>query len=82
MQPLTVRPLTDAEREALEAGLRSSVARTLRRAQIVLASARGEHVLAIARAVDCNGPAVRNALHAVHASGIAARTPGVSAPHL
>ena len=37
-----MRPLTDAEREALEAGLRSSDAFTLRRCQILLASARGE----------------------------------------
>src|ERR671914_722469 len=40
--PLLVRPLTDAERQALEAGLRSPAAFTLRRAQILLASSRGE----------------------------------------
>jgi hypothetical protein len=36
-----VRPLTDAERETLEANLRSPDAFVLRRAQIVLASAGG-----------------------------------------
>jgi hypothetical protein len=38
--PLFVRPLTDAERQALEAGLHSSDAFVLRRCQILLASAR------------------------------------------
>ena len=78
--PLFVRPLTDAERDALEAGLRSSLAFTLRRAQIVLASARGDHVPAIARALGCNEQTVRNALHAFNAAGLAALTPGSSRP--
>ena len=52
--PLLVRPLTDAERQVLEAGLRSPAAFTLRRAQVLLASARGEHVPAIARALGCH----------------------------
>ena len=34
--PLLVRPLTDAERQALEAGLRSPAAVALRRCRIVL----------------------------------------------
>jgi hypothetical protein len=46
--PLYVRALTDAEHKALEAALRSSDAFVLRRAQILLASARGELVGAIA----------------------------------
>ena len=46
--PIFVRPLTDAEREQVEAGLRSSDAFVLRRCQIVLASARGERAPAIA----------------------------------
>src|SRR5215207_963188 len=40
-RPIFVRPLTDAERESLEAGLRSPDAFTLRRCQILLASERG-----------------------------------------
>jgi transposase len=78
--PLLVRPLTDAERQALEAGLRSPAAFTLRRAQIVLASARGAHVPAIARTLGCSEQAVRNAIHAFHRDGLAALTPGSSRP--
>jgi hypothetical protein len=40
-QPIFVRPLSDAERESLAAGLRSSDAFTLRRCQILLVSERG-----------------------------------------
>jgi transposase len=79
--PLMVRPLTDAERRALEAGLRSSAAFTLRRAQILVASARGAHVPAIARTLGCDEQTVRNALHAFNATGVAALTPGSSRPH-
>jgi hypothetical protein len=38
-----VRPLTDAERQTLEAGLRSPEAFTLRRCRILLASADGKN---------------------------------------
>jgi transposase len=78
--PLMVRPPTDAERRALEAGLRSPAAFTLRRTQILLASARGDHVPAIARTLGCDEQTVRNALHAFNATGIAALTPGSSRP--
>jgi transposase len=78
--PLMARPLTDAERRALEAGLGSSTAFTLRRAQILLASARGDHVPAIARTLGCNEQTVRNAIHAFNATGVAALTPGSSRP--
>ena len=78
--PLMVRPLTDAERTALEAGLRSPAAFTVRRAQILLASARGEHAPAIARALGCDEQTVRNALRAFAAQGLAALTPGSSRP--
>jgi hypothetical protein len=40
-RPIFVRPLSDAERKTLEAGLRSSDAFVLRRCQILLASSRG-----------------------------------------
>ena len=78
--PLLVRPLTDAERSALEAGLRSPAAFAVRRAQILLASARGEHVPAIARALGCHEQTVRNAIHAFAAHGTAALTTGSSRP--
>jgi transposase len=64
----------------LEAGLRSPVAFTLRRSQIVLASARGETVPAIARALGCSEQTVRNAIHAVAAAGAAALRPGSKRP--
>ena len=79
--PLLVRPLTDAERRALEAGLRSPLAFTVRRAQILLASARGEHGPAVARSLGCNEQTVRNALHAFAAQGLAALIPASSRPH-
>jgi hypothetical protein len=64
--PLYVRTLTDAERKALEAALRSSDAFVLRRAQILLASARDEQVGAIAAVVGYSGQAVRQVIHAFH----------------
>jgi transposase len=76
-----VHPLTEAERAALEAGLRSTVVFTVRRCQIVLASARGEHTPAIARMLGCDTQTVRNAIHAFHQDGVAALTPGSHVPH-
>jgi transposase len=75
-----VRPVTDAERDALEAGLRSSAAFTLRRAQILLASARGERTPAIAAALGCSDQTVRNAIRAFDRMGAAALTPGSHRP--
>jgi transposase len=74
--PIFVRPLTDAERERVEAGLRSSDAFTLRRSQILLASARGERAPAIARQLGCDDQTVREAIHAFAATGLAALRPG------
>jgi len=71
-----VRPLTDAEREQVEAGLRSSSAFVLRRCQILLASARGERAPAIARQVGCDDQTVREAIHAFNATGLAALQAG------
>lgn len=69
-KPIFVRPLTDAERTRLEAGLRSNNAFVLRRCQILLASARGERPPEIARAVGCNDQTVRNVIRAFEAQGI------------
>jgi transposase len=79
--PLFVRSPTDSERQALAAGLRSADAFTLRRCQMVLASARGECVPAIARSLGCGEQSVRNALHAFDISGVAALGKGSSRPH-
>ena len=68
--PLHVRPVTDAERCALEDSLRSPDAFVLRRAQIVLASAAGERVGQIAPRVGFSGQAVRNVIHAFNQRGL------------
>jgi transposase len=79
--PLFVRALTDGERQALEAGLHSGRAFTLRRAQILLASARQEPVPQIARALGCSEQCVRNTIHAFQEQGVAALQPRSHAPH-
>ena len=79
--PLIVRPPSEEERQVLAAGLRSADAFTLRRCQIVLASARGERVPAIARSLGCGQQTVRNALHAFDRAGVAALVAGSSRPH-
>ncbi len=62
-RPIYVRPLTDAERKTLEAGLRSPDAFTLRRCQILLASDAGQNAYQIARNLGCNPQTARNAIH-------------------
>jgi transposase len=68
--PKFVRPLEDAEREALAAGLRSSDAFTLRRCQILLASARGERAPRIAAQLGCDDQTVLDALAAFNTRGL------------
>src|SRR5262245_52307791 len=70
--PIYVRPVTDAEREQLTAGLRSSDAFVLRRCQILLASARGERAAGIARHVGCDDDTVRRVITAFNTQGVAA----------
>lgn len=81
MPPIFVRSLTDAERQQLKAGLRSSDAFVLRRCQILLASARGEHAPQIARHLGCNDQTVRNVIKAFNQAGLAALGKGSSRPH-
>jgi transposase len=64
-----VRPLTATERARLHAGLRSANAFTLRRCQILLASAARQSPALIARNLGCTAHSVRNALHAFQAEG-------------
>jgi transposase len=68
--PLFVRELSDAERRALQAGLRSREAFTLRRAQILLASADRQRPTTIAVHVGCAVGTVHNALHAFEEEGV------------
>jgi transposase len=79
--PIFVRPLTDAERAALTAGLRSPDAFTLRRCQILLASARGTRAPRIAEQLGCDDQTVLDALHAFNAPGLDALHKGSSRPH-
>jgi transposase len=68
--PIFVRALSEAEQAAIEAGLRSSEAFTLRRSQILLASHRGQCPSEIAKYLGCATQTVRNAIHAFHESGL------------
>src|SRR5215216_1808541 len=67
--PLFVRELSDADRRALHAGLRSREAFTLRRAQILLASAEGERPSRIAARVGCAVGTARNTIRAFEKQG-------------
>ena len=64
----------------MTAGLRSSHACTVRRCQILLASAEGQHTTAIACTLRCTPQTVRNAIHAFPQQGAAALMPGSSRP--
>jgi DNA-binding NarL/FixJ family response regulator len=76
--PLFVRPLTEKERAELEAGRRSSQGFTVRRSQMLLASAKGESTTRIAKLLGCNDQTVRNAIHDFHQRGLAALSPAIS----
>jgi len=79
--PLFIRPLSDAEREQLRAGLRSDDAFTPRRCRILLASAQGRDARAIARNLGCSPGTARNAVKAFHAEGLACLKEKSSRPH-
>jgi len=81
-RPIYVRPLSDAERKSLEAGLRSPDAFTLRRCQILLASADGKNAYQIARNLGCNPQTARNAIHKFNEEGLQeALRRGSNRPH-
>ena len=79
--PLFVRPLTADERATLETGLRSASAFTVRRCQILLASAEQHPTPTIARELRCTDQTVRNTIHAFHQRGLAVLQPRSSRPH-
>src|SRR5215210_5596716 len=78
--PIFVRPFTDAERQAVETGLRNSGAFTMRRCQRLLASSRGERATHIARSLSCDDQTVRNAIKAFNHNGVSALKEGSSRP--
>src|SRR6266849_2823317 len=80
-RPIFVRALSDEEREALVAGLRSPDAFVLRRCQILLASSRGKIARAIAADMGCDDQTVRTAIAAFNAKGLACLARWSSRPH-
>jgi transposase len=68
--PLFIRSLTTAERAALQAARRTTEAFTLRRRQILLASAEGHTPRQIARHLGCGDQTVRTVLRAFAREGL------------
>jgi len=80
MKPIYVRPLNLEEQVALEAGLRSPDAFTLRRCQILLASAEHQKSSRIAKSLRCSTQTVRNTLRDFEERGLACLQKGSSVP--
>jgi len=78
--PIYVRSLTEAEQQALQTALRSADAFPLRRAQILLASARGLSPKPIAQQVGCSVQTVRNVIHAFEKAGLDCLKPQSNRP--
>jgi transposase len=79
--PIHLRPITREEQTALEQGLHSAQAFTMRRCQILLASARGELAPAISQPLGCSDQTVRVAIHTFQQEGLAALRPKSKRPH-
>jgi transposase len=78
--PIFVRSLSDTEKEQLETALRSKDAFIMRRAQIILASNRGERASTISRSLGCASQTVRDAIHDFNERSLAALVAGSSRP--
>jgi transposase len=78
---LFVQPLTEEQQQRLQQGLRDAAAFTVRRCQIILASAEGTPPSAIARRLGCTAATVRNALNAFTREGLDALHQKSSRPH-
>jgi len=82
MQPhLFVPSLTDAQRQSLQQGLRCAAAFTVRRCQILRASADRQPPSAIARRLGCTAATVRNAINAFARDGLDSLHEKSSRPH-
>jgi transposase len=79
--PTFVRTLTAAERQQLQAGLRAAAAFTVRRCQILLASASGQRCPLIARNLGCSVGTAHNALRAFRREGLACLQEKSCRPH-
>jgi transposase len=78
--PLYIRHVTAEEYGALTAGLRSHEAFTVRRCQMLLASAEWQKPSGIAKTLRCAPQTVRNVLHAFNAHGLACVQRGSNVP--
>jgi transposase len=70
--PIFVRSLSEEERENLEKGLRSKDTFTMRRAQMLLASSRGQRAPKIALNLGCASQTVRHAINDFNHRGLLA----------
>src|SRR5262249_38942365 len=70
-RPRALRPLTADEVQQLKAGLRSPKAFTVRRCQILLASARGQRPGQLAAIIGCRRATVSTVIGDFHARGVA-----------
>ncbi|MDP9410859.1 MAG: helix-turn-helix domain-containing protein [Actinomycetota bacterium] len=78
--PIFVRTLSQEERERLREALRSRDTFTMRRAQILLASCRGERAPKIALNLGCASQTARDAINDFNERGLDALTAGSSRP--
>lgn len=79
-KPLYIRALTEEERQAIEAGLRASDAFTLRRCQVLLASAAGKKARQIGEELHVDTDTALNAIRAFNERGLASLQRGSSRP--
>ena len=79
--PIFVRPLTKSEHDRLKAGLCSPDDFELRRCQIILASARGDHASAIAQSIGCSYQLVRGVIKTFNLHGLQVLQPKSRRPH-
>jgi len=70
MRPIYVGQLSQEQTKALEAGLHSPSAFTVRRCQILLKSAKGQNAKQIAQQLHCSDQAVRNTIRAYQQQGL------------
>jgi transposase len=81
MRPLYVRDLSEEEKRALQSGLQSGAAFTVRRCQILLHSTTGLRSSRIAERLLCSDETVRVAIHAFHKAGLACLEEKSHRPH-
>lgn len=80
-ESIVVRALTVDERATLHAGLRSREAFKVRRCQIILGSAQGEHALPLARLLGCTDETVRTVIKDFNVRGLTVLQAGSHRPH-